>query len=56
MRTPSVSLSMTLSDPDGSTRQEVVEMNREELEKVLKEMKKIEDETLKLTAGGGGGS
>ncbi|GMI35441.1 hypothetical protein TrCOL_g6366 [Triparma columacea] len=54
MRTPSVSLSLTLSDPDGTSRQEVVEMNRDELEKVLKEMQKIEDETLKLTAGGSG--
>lgn len=52
MRTPHVLLMLSLSQPDGSVKDEVLELSKPELERLLAEMNEIEARTIELGAKG----
>ncbi|GMI19064.1 hypothetical protein TeGR_g5766 [Tetraparma gracilis] len=49
--TPHLRLKLSIAGADGKVRDEVVEMNRAELERLLAEMDKVEKRTLELSEG-----
>ena len=54
MRTPHVLLKLSLSQPDGSVKDEVLELSKLELERLLAEMDEIEARTIELGVKGAG--
>ena len=44
-----MNLKLSLDQPDGSVKDEVIELSKEELEKLLREMNKIEEKVCSMS-------